>query len=312
MASNNIKGITIEIGANTTEFSKAMKETNSEINGTQKSLKEVNKLLKLDPKNTELLAQKQQLLAKGVEETKKKLDILHQAEKKLKDNGVDENTEEFQKLRRQIIEAEQSLDQFKDTGKSAKDVLSGIGSTVGNVASGIGKGLAAAATAAAAGVTALAAGVSQAIEKSTAYADEVDKASIRMGMSAEAYQELAYASGQCGVEMSVMEKAAKKLEGTDISMEDAMSQIMAMETAEERAAKAAEFFGETVAYNMSPLIEQSSDSYDDLINRSHELGLVMSSEDVSAGVVLGDTIADIKASLEMVVVQLGAKLTPII
>lgn len=163
------------------------------------------------------------------------------------------------------------------------------------------------------GATTAAAGAVMGLANNAAKtADEIDKASIRMGIGAESYQELAYAAGQCGVEMSVLEKGAKKLEGTGINMDDAMSQIMEMTTAEERAAKAAELFGDTVAYQMSPLIEQSSESYDGLLNRAHELGLVMSEESVTAGVTLGDTMADVKDSFAMIGTSLGSAVIPVI
>lgn len=163
------------------------------------------------------------------------------------------------------------------------------------------------------GATTAAAGAVMGLANNAAgTADTIDKASIRMGISAESYQELAYAAGQCGVEMTTLEKGAKKLEGTGLNMDDAMSQIMAMTTAEERAAKAAELFGETVAYQMSPLIEQSTQDYDGLIQRAHDLGLVMSEESVKAGVVLGDTMADIKDSMSMIGTNLGSAVIPVI
>lgn len=198
-------------------------------------------------------------------------------------------------------EANKSLAKTDEkAGGVGKTLMKGVASA-GKFALGLG-------TAAAAGATALMGVASNA----AATADEIDKASIRMGMSAEKYQELSYAAGQCGVEMSVMEKAAKQLEGTDINMEQAMEQIMSMATAEERAAMAAELFGETVAYNMSPLIEQSQESFNGLIDRSHELGLVMSDEAVSAGVVFGDTLADVKDSFGMIVASIGTQVMPII
>ena len=72
---DHIKGITIEIGGNTTELSKSLKGVNSQIKNTQAQLKDVEKLLKLDPKNTDLLRQKQKLLADAVNETKDKLQV---------------------------------------------------------------------------------------------------------------------------------------------------------------------------------------------------------------------------------------------
>ena len=76
---SRIKGITVEINGSTTGLDKALRETTSSINKTQAALKDVNRLLKVDPKNTELLAQKQTLLSQAVEETKGKLDGLKNA-----------------------------------------------------------------------------------------------------------------------------------------------------------------------------------------------------------------------------------------
>lgn len=143
-------------------------------------------------------------------------------------------------------------------------------------------------------------------------ADEIDKASIRMGIGAEKYQELAYAANQSGVEMSTLEKAAKKLEGTDINFEDAINDIMSLETAEERAAKASELFGDAVAYQMSPLIEQSGESFNGLIDRANELGLVMSEDAVKSGVEFGDLMSDLENSTKMLGASLGSAMMPVL
>lgn len=76
---NRIKGITVEIGGNTTKLQNALKQVNGEIKTTQSQLKDVDKLLKLDPGNTELLAQKHKLLGEAVEGTKEKLATLKTA-----------------------------------------------------------------------------------------------------------------------------------------------------------------------------------------------------------------------------------------
>ena len=76
---SRVKGIVVEIGGDTTGLDKALKDTNKQINTTQSSLKDVERLLKLDPKNTTLLAQKQRLLADVVSETQRKLDALNNA-----------------------------------------------------------------------------------------------------------------------------------------------------------------------------------------------------------------------------------------
>ena len=76
---NRIKGITVEIGGDTTKLSKALEGVNKNIKNTQTQLKDVQKLLKLDPTNTELLSQKHKLLADAVKATKEKLETLKTA-----------------------------------------------------------------------------------------------------------------------------------------------------------------------------------------------------------------------------------------
>lgn len=73
---SRIQGITVEIGGDTTKLSTALSKVNKEIRNTQSQLKDVNKLLKLDPGNTNLMAQKQRLLTQAVSETNEKLDAL--------------------------------------------------------------------------------------------------------------------------------------------------------------------------------------------------------------------------------------------
>ena len=62
---SRIQGITVEIGGDTTKLSKALESVNKLIKGTQSGLKDVNKLLKLDPSNTEPVVQKQKMLKDG-------------------------------------------------------------------------------------------------------------------------------------------------------------------------------------------------------------------------------------------------------
>lgn len=160
--------------------------------------------------------------------------------------------------------------------------------------------------------TAIVTGLTVAAKGTADVADEIEKGSIRMGISTKSYQELKYAAEQCGVEMSTMEKAAKKLEGTDLNMNDAMEQIMQLGTAEERAAKASELFGDNIAYTLSPLIEQSGEDFDGLIDRANELGLVMSEDSVSAGVVFGDTLSDLQQSFGAIKNNLMSAAIPIL
>lgn len=79
MSSKRIKGITVEIGGDTTKLDKALESSNKTLSQTQKALKDVERLLKLDPGNTELLAQKQRLLAEAAQASADKLGILQEA-----------------------------------------------------------------------------------------------------------------------------------------------------------------------------------------------------------------------------------------
>ena len=118
---NNIKGITIEIGGDTTKLDKALGDVNKNVKSTQAELKEVEKLLKLDPKNTEALAQKQQLLSKAINETKEKLDVLKtaeaQVEEQFKRGEVSE--EQYRALKREIEATEQSLKRLEEEAKQS-------------------------------------------------------------------------------------------------------------------------------------------------------------------------------------------------
>ena len=143
-------------------------------------------------------------------------------------------------------------------------------------------------------------------------ADEIDKASIRMNVSAESYQELAYAAGQCGVEMSTLEKAAKKLEGTGLNIDDALNDIMSLSTEEERSQRAAELLGENIAYTLSPILQQSEDDFNNLKNRAEELGIVMSNDSVKAGVEFGDLMSDVKQSVSSLTTSLGTAFFPLL
>lgn len=142
--------------------------------------------------------------------------------------------------------------------------------------------------------------------------DVIDKASQRMGVTAEAYQELAYAANLSGVSMGTMEKAAKKLEGTDLSFDDALNEIMALGTAEERAAKASELFGDSVAYEMTPLLNAGAEGLAEMRQEANDLGLVMSGEAVANGAAMNDMFTKIEESMSALKNGLMAEFMPYI
>nr|MBQ4456876.1 phage tail tape measure protein [Clostridia bacterium] len=123
-----IQGITVEIGGDTTKLQTALKGVNTEIRNTQSQLRDVDKLLKLDPGNTELLAQKHRLLGDAVKETKEKLETLktaaEQAEQALKDGTITQD--QYDGLQREIVETEQKLKSLEEQAKASGTALQDI------------------------------------------------------------------------------------------------------------------------------------------------------------------------------------------
>ena len=132
MAGAKIKGITIDIGANTQKFQKELSKVNKASKETENKLRDINKLLKLDPKNVTLLEQKQRTLNTSIEQTKKRLDIAKDALKQLKEQSPDQVTEEMDALERQIAEDEAKL-------KSLNKELKNFGSVGKQQAQAFGK-----------------------------------------------------------------------------------------------------------------------------------------------------------------------------
>lgn len=139
-ASKKIQGITVEIGGDTTALSKALNDINKDISGTKKELREVERLLKLDPHNTELLAQKQELLGKEVEATKTKLDALRQAQEKVQEQigKNDEAREQYDELTRAIISTEHALEELEQAAQEAENAASDIGVALSKISEGAG------------------------------------------------------------------------------------------------------------------------------------------------------------------------------
>ena len=141
-----IQGITVEIGGDTTKLQTALKGVNTEIRNTQSQLKDVDKLLKLDPGNTELLAQKHRLLGDAVKETKEKLETLktaaEQANTALANGEITQS--QYDGLQREIAETEAKLKSLEEQANQSATALQKISATgeklqsVGNTISGVG------------------------------------------------------------------------------------------------------------------------------------------------------------------------------
>lgn len=185
---NNIKGITIEIGGDTTKLQNALKGVNGDLKSTKNELKEVEKGLKLDPKNTELLAQKQQLLTKAVGETKDKLDVLKTAEAQVEQqfkNG-EASEEQYRAIKREVIATEAELKNLEEQAKASNSTLAKVGDafgTVGDKATKAGEKM----MPVTAGITALgAAGVAASMELDNGY----DTIITKTGATGEALESL--------------------------------------------------------------------------------------------------------------------------
>ena len=240
---NNIRGITIEIGGDTSKLGKALEDVNKKSRDLSSELGQVNKLLKLDPGNTELLAQKQKILAEAVENTSKKLDILKTAEKQVQEQFErgEVSEEQVRALQREIIATESKLksyegaaretadeidrlgddsesatkdvdrlgDEAKKTGEeleSAGDKASTFGEKVKNAGAIAVKGLTAIGSAAGAATTALAG----ASVNAASYADDVLTMSTVTGVSTEKLQEYKYASELVDVSVETLTKSMAK------------------------------------------------------------------------------------------------------
>lgn len=208
----------------------------------------------------------------------------------------------FKLVGKVFVDSKEAQDSISKTGSKAEMLKNSL---VGGVATAakFAAGMTAAATAVGGAMVAAA-------KSTAAEMDVVDKASQRMKIGAEAYQELAYAANLSGVEMSTLEKAAKKLEGTDLNLDDALNQIMACGTEAERSAKAAELFGDSVAYQMTPLLNAGADGLQAMRDEANNLGLVMSQTAVSDGAAMNDMFTKIEASMAALKNSLAAEFMP--
>ena len=111
MASEKIKGLTVQIGGDTSELGKSLQALNAKSKATSKELSAINRALKLDPTNVELLTQKQQVLSEEIATSKEKVDILRQAQEKAAEQLKDGDTgdEQYRHLQREVFFAEQNL-----------------------------------------------------------------------------------------------------------------------------------------------------------------------------------------------------------
>ena len=325
-----IRGITIELGGDASGLNKALGDVNTKLNDTQAQLKDVNRLLKLDPKNTELLAQKQKLLANQIENTNKKLNTLKDVQKDMDKNGVDKNSDQYMALQREIISTEREVESLKTASEETSNAMSGIAQAADKVSEAAGK--VADKTRALSGAAAGALGAIGGLAlKTAASADELNTMAKQTGFSVEELQKFQYASDLVDVSMSDITGAASKLKkaigsdskelaalgvetkNADGSMRDisdvfydTLAALGNINNETERDSKAMEIFGRS-ADSLAGIVDDGGKSLKDLGQEAEDMGLIMSQDTVDSLNQVNDKIDRLKAQSKLRLAETGAK-----
>lgn len=209
----NIKGITIEFDGNTTKLSKALSDIKTKSKGVDSALKDINKALKFNPGNTELLAQKQTLLKEKIQATKDRLEAFKAAQKSMDSEGVDKTSKEYMEVRRNIIQCESQVKTFNAELKKTDAAASHVGQLgqkfqdTGEKISGAGRTIAPVSKAA--GVVAGALGATA--YKAARAADDINTLSKVSGIGTQELQLYAASADLVDVSVEDMAKAQTKL-----------------------------------------------------------------------------------------------------
>lgn len=343
--STTIKGITIEFGGDVTPLQKALRKVKDETKSLDSELKQVNHALKLDPKNVDLLRQKQELLKDKIKLTTQSLDELKRAQKEMDAAGVDRNSEQYRKLQREISNTEQELKKMNGDLKETETAGSKLGRVgavfqeVGGKITAAGKALAPFSAAATAALGAMV-GVAG---KAAASADDLVTLSKQTGISTDQLQLYAAAADLVDVSVEDMAKSQQKLkksmftaseggataeyfERLGVSVTDAngnlrdsndvfMEVIEAlgnMENETERDALAMEIFGKS-ASNLNPLIEDAGKTYSEVSQMLSEHGLSpLSEEELQKANEFQDSLDTIKLILQQLIMNVGAKVAGVL
>lgn len=332
-----VRGITIELGADSSGIQKALREVNADLKTTQSQLKDVEKLLKLDPGNTELLAQKQKLLAKNVEETKSKLETLKEAQKqfaKEAENGNEKAQQAYDALAREIVsttadleKAQKAQNSFSITAEKSAAALGAVSSKATLVAE---KTKALSTVAAAAGVAILGMGY-----KAATAADDLNTLASQTGFTTDELQKMQYASDLVDVSVDSMTKAAAKMkknmvstssetvaawQKVGVSVRDRNGELRSStevfyQTLEalsrvgnetERDTLAMQIFGRS-ADELAGIIDDGGEALRRYGEQAEAAGLILSQESLDAANNVNDMIDTLKADVNQTILVTGAK-----
>lgn len=222
----NIKGITIEFRGDTTKLDKALRQVRNDTKAIDKQLNDVNKALKFNPRNVELLAQKQALLKQKVDVTKKSLEDLKNTQEQMDAQGVDKSSEEYMALRREIIATESKVKTFEAQLRRANAEASKIGQ-VGKAWQDAGAkiekaGRALRTVSMVSG--AVFAGLSGITYKAGAAADDLNTLSKQTGISTHDLQMYAASADLVDVSVEAMAKSQQKLKKSMLGASEGGSQ----------------------------------------------------------------------------------------
>ena len=322
----NIKGITLEINGDTTKLQDALRGVDKSLKDTQSQLKDVNKLLKMDPGNTELLRQKQELLGKAIKETKDKLETEKEALRQLEAAGSSDPAAIAQQdaLKREIIATEQSLKGYEAQLKNMPNLLTRVADASAQVAEKT-RGL----SAAAAGVGAAMLGNAY---KAAQSADELNTLSKQTGFTVEELQKMQYASELVDVSMDTMTGSVKKLTknmasgndafdtlgvsitNADGSMRsatdvwyDSLAALSQIQNETERDALSMELFGKS-AMDMAGIVDDGGAALQQYGQEAEDLGLILSQDGVDAANQFNDAMDTLKARTSQAFLEAGAAL----
>ena len=333
MASTKIRGITIELGADTSGISNALKDVNGDLSNTQRQLKDVERLLKLDPTNTELLEQKQRLLGDSVEGTKKKLEQLEKAQKevgkRLQETG--EGQEQYDALTREIVKTKDALQDAEKEAKDFNSVTKKIASRADLIADKFNNAAqkTRALSGAAAGVLV---GLGKLAYDTAQNADELNTLSKQTGFTTDELQKMKYASDLIDVDMETITGAAAKMTKQLSSSEDKFA-ALGVETRNadnsfrdvneifydtikalseipnetERDTAAMDIFGKS-ANELAGIIDDGGASLKALGDEAANMGLIIPQEQIDKANEFNDAIDKVKAETQGAFAQIGTEI----
>ncbi len=334
-----IRGITIELGGDASGLEQALKGVNKEVKNTQTQLKDVERLLKLDPKNTELLAQKQKLLGDQIKNTNEKLKKLKEAQATMDKNGVDKNSDQYLALQREIISTEAEIKNLKKASTETSAAMSQVAQVADKVSQGAQKvaDKTKAISAAAGGALTALAGLGI---KAAKDADELNTLAKQTGFSTDELQKFKYASDLVDVSMSDITGAASKLkkavagdskelaqlgvktknaDGTfrDINeiFYDTLSALGGIQNETERDTLAMAIFGRG-ADSLAGIIDDGGAALKAYGQEAEDMGLILSGDTLTSLNKTNDALDKLKAQASARLAETGAKalevLTPVL